>query len=102
MDLDALLRDVELEGLVQRSGVPDIVAQSTSRVAGSALDLARRQLAGLDAVTRHYAGAVSGAGFLIRANATCDSAELPRTTRGELFNSSPTATDRRDSEGMQS
>ncbi|TCN43920.1 putative RDD family membrane protein YckC [Kribbella orskensis] len=40
--------------------------------------------------------------FLIRANATSDSAELPRTTRGELFNSSPTATDRRDSEGMQS
>ena len=53
-------------------------------------------------------GAVSRAGpgplsdFLIRANATSDSAELPRTTRGELFNSSPTATDRRDSEGMQS
>jgi hypothetical protein len=35
---------------VRRAGVPEIVAESTGRVAGSALDLARRQLAGLDVV----------------------------------------------------
>lgn len=50
VDLDALLRDVDLEALVRRSGIPDIVAESTYSMAGSALDLARRQLVGLDVV----------------------------------------------------
>ena len=49
-DLDALLRNVDLEALVRRSGIPDIVAESTYSMAGSALDLARRQLVGLDVV----------------------------------------------------
>lgn len=50
VDLDALLRNVDLEALVRRSGIPDIVAESTYSMAGSALDLARRQLVGLDVV----------------------------------------------------
>jgi hypothetical protein len=50
VDVDALLRDVDLEALVRRSGIPDIVAESTYSMAGSALDLARRQLVGLDVV----------------------------------------------------
>lgn len=48
VDVEALLAGVDLEAIVRRSGVPDIVAESTGRVAGSALDLARRQLVGLD------------------------------------------------------
>lgn len=50
VDLDALLRNVDLEALVRRSGIPDIVAESTYSMAGSALDVARRQLVGLDVV----------------------------------------------------
>jgi hypothetical protein len=50
IDMDKLLAGVDLEALVRRSGVPDIVAESTGRVAGSALDVARRQLAGLDTI----------------------------------------------------
>ncbi|MEI7059146.1 hypothetical protein WBG06_25215 [Nocardioides sp. CCNWLW239] len=50
VDLDALLRNVDLEALVRRSGIPDIVAESTYSMAGSALDLARRQLVGLDVI----------------------------------------------------
>ena len=50
VDLDALLRNLDLEALVRRSGIPDIVAESTYSMAGSALDLARRQLVGLDVV----------------------------------------------------
>jgi hypothetical protein len=50
VDLDAVLQTVDLEAAVRRSGVPDIVAESTGRFAGSALDLARRQIVGLDVV----------------------------------------------------
>lgn len=50
VDVDALLRNLDLEALVRRSGIPDIVAESTYSMAGSALDVARRQLVGLDVV----------------------------------------------------
>jgi uncharacterized RDD family membrane protein YckC len=50
IDADALLRNVDVESLVRRSGVPDLVAESTGRLAGGALDLARRQVVGLDTV----------------------------------------------------
>ncbi len=50
VDLNAILETVDLEGLVRRSGIPDIVAESTGALAGSALDVARRQIVGLDAV----------------------------------------------------
>ncbi|WP_371402856.1 RDD family protein [Kribbella sp. NBC_00662] len=81
VDLDRLLERVDIEALVRRSGVPQIVVESQTRLAGSLLDLVRRQLAGLDAllnrgvarllrrqvaprsrtVTGEYAGAVSRA-----------------------------------------
>ncbi len=51
VDVDALLADVDLEALVRRSGVPDIVAESTNQLAGRGLDLARRQLVALDVVS---------------------------------------------------
>jgi hypothetical protein len=50
VDVDALLETVDLEAAVRRAGVPEIVAESTGRVAGSALDLARRQIVGLDVI----------------------------------------------------
>lgn len=50
VDVERLLSRVDLEAVVRRSGVPDIVAQSTGQMAGSALDVGRRQLVGLDAV----------------------------------------------------
>jgi hypothetical protein len=50
VDVDSILETVDLEAAVRRAGVPEIVAESTGRVAGSALDLARRQIAGLDVV----------------------------------------------------
>ena len=48
VDLNALLTEVDLEALVRRSGIPEIVADSTSQLAGSTLDVVRRQLAALD------------------------------------------------------
>ncbi len=50
VDVEALLADVDLEALVRRSGVPDLVAESTNQLAGRGLDLARRQLVALDVV----------------------------------------------------
>jgi len=50
VDLNEVLADVDLEALVKRSGVPDIITSSTKGFATSALDLARRQILGLDAM----------------------------------------------------
>ncbi len=50
VDLERLLARVDLETLVRRSGIPDVVAESTNRMAGSALDVGRRQAVGLDIV----------------------------------------------------
>ncbi|WP_327640407.1 RDD family protein [Kribbella sp. NBC_00482] len=85
VDVGRLVDRVDVESLVRRSGLPGVVVESQARLAGSVLDLVRRQLAGLDAllddavrrllrrdvqlsgttgrltITGHYAGAVSRA-----------------------------------------
>jgi uncharacterized RDD family membrane protein YckC len=48
IDVERVLDRVDLESLVRRAGIPELVADSTGQVAGSALDLVRRQLVGLD------------------------------------------------------
>jgi len=58
VDIEALLRDVDIEELVRRSGVPDIVAESTGRLAEGALDIARRQIVGLDTLLVGVIGTV--------------------------------------------
>lgn len=55
IDLDALLRDMDVESVVRRSGIPDVVADTTRQMAGSTLDLARRQVAGLDFIVSRTA-----------------------------------------------
>jgi uncharacterized RDD family membrane protein YckC len=50
VDVDALADRMDVQRLVQRAGIPDIVAESTTSMAGSALDLLRRQLLALDVV----------------------------------------------------
>ncbi|TNM47237.1 hypothetical protein FHP29_03465 [Nocardioides albidus] len=49
-DVNALLAGVDLEDLVQRAGIPDVVASTTGDLLGRTLDVARRQVVGLDAV----------------------------------------------------
>src|SRR4051812_18679846 len=48
VDVNRLLEGVDLEALVRRSGIPEVVAESTSHLASSTIDVARRQVAGLD------------------------------------------------------
>ena len=50
VDVERLLERVDIERLVRRSGLPQIVVESQTRLAGSLLDVVRRQLAGLDAI----------------------------------------------------
>ncbi|MEA1903791.1 MAG: RDD family protein [Actinomycetota bacterium] len=49
-DIDALMERVDIQAIVDRAGIPDIVAQSTGHLGGSALDLFRRPLVGLDEI----------------------------------------------------
>lgn len=55
-DVNALLSDVELEQLVRRAGIADIVAETTGNLAGRTLDVARRQVVGLDTVLAGVVG----------------------------------------------
>lgn len=55
VDIDALMARIDVQGLVDRAGIPDIVMESTGHLTGSALDLFRRPLVGLDEII--YRGA---------------------------------------------
>lgn len=48
VDVDRLLAHVDLEAIIRRSGVPEIVAESTGAIGARGLDLLRRQLVALD------------------------------------------------------
>ena len=48
VDVNRLLARVDVEAVTKRANVGGLVAQSTSQVAGSTLDIARRQAVGLD------------------------------------------------------
>lgn len=50
VDVERLLERVDVERLVRRAGLPDVVVDSQTRLAGSVVDVFRRQLAGLDVV----------------------------------------------------
>lgn len=50
-DLDALMERVDVQALVDRAGIPEIVAESTSHLTGSALDMFRKPIVGIDEIT---------------------------------------------------
>lgn len=49
-DVDAIMDRVDVKAIVDRAGIPEIVAESTSHLTGSALDMVRRPLVGLDEI----------------------------------------------------
>ena len=49
-DIDALMERVDIKALVDRAGIPDIVAESTGHLTGSALDMFRRPIVGIDEI----------------------------------------------------
>jgi len=60
VDVDRLMARVDVESLTRRAGIGEIVAASTSQVTASALDLARRQVVGLDTVVLRVASRLLG------------------------------------------
>ena len=50
VDVDALMDRVDVEAIVDRAGIADIVRESTGALAGSAIDVFRRQLVSLDTI----------------------------------------------------
>lgn len=50
IDIDAIIEQVDVKDIVDRAGVADIVKESTGQLAGSALDVFRRQIVALDAI----------------------------------------------------
>jgi len=51
VDLDALMTRIDIEAVVERAGIPAIVAESTSHLTGSALDMFRKPIVGIDEIT---------------------------------------------------
>ena len=60
IDVAALVDRIDVEELVQRSGIPEIVRESTGVLAGSALDVVRRQLVSLDLLISRVIFRVTG------------------------------------------
>ncbi len=50
VDIDALLDRVDVKELTDRAGIPDIVRESTGALAGSAMDVVRRQVVAVDQI----------------------------------------------------
>jgi uncharacterized RDD family membrane protein YckC len=59
-DIDTILQRVDVRAVVERAGIPEIVAESTSHLTGSALDLVRRPLVGLDEIIFRSANRLVG------------------------------------------
>ena len=58
VDVNTLMDRVDVKAIVERAGIPEIVAESTGHLGGSALDLARRPLVGLDEIFLRVANGV--------------------------------------------
>jgi len=60
VDVDALMESVDIQAIVERAGIPEIVAESTGHLTGSALDMFRRPIVGLDEIVFRGANRVVG------------------------------------------
>lgn len=60
VDVDALMERVDVEAVVERAGIPEIVRESTGHVAGSVLDVGRRQVVGIDQLVGRVAYRITG------------------------------------------
>jgi uncharacterized RDD family membrane protein YckC len=50
VDIDALVARMDIRAIVDRAGIPEIVAESTGHLTGSALDLFRKPIVGIDEI----------------------------------------------------
>ena len=60
IDVNHLMDRVDVKSLTDRAGIPDIVAESTGALAGSAMDVVRRQIVSLDQIIGQFTYQVTG------------------------------------------
>ena len=87
VDVDAIVDRVDVEDIVNRAGISDIVREGTGALAGSAIDVGRRQLVALDQIVGATIYRVTGRDPRARptAPATLDrGTEIDETGRGQV------------------
>ena len=60
VDLNQVMDRIDVQKVVERAGIPEIVQESTGHMAGSMLDLARRQIVAIDQVIMRITLKVGG------------------------------------------
>ena len=60
IDVNHLMDRVDVKKLTDRAGIPDIVAESTGALAGSAMDVVRRQIVSLDQIIGQFTYQATG------------------------------------------
>ena len=60
IDVNHLMDRVDVKKLTDRAGIPDIVAESTGALAGSAMDVVRRQIVSLDQIVGRFTYQLTG------------------------------------------
>ena len=60
IDMDAIVARVDVKEVAERAGIPDIVRESTGELAGSFVDVLRRQIVSLDAIVGRGAFRLTG------------------------------------------
>lgn len=87
VDVDRLMARVDVRALAERAEIPDLVRESTGELAGSALDVFRRQIVGLDAIVGSGAYRLTGSDPAERPASPPElatAAELGRKGRGRV------------------
>ncbi|NQU36374.1 MAG: RDD family protein [Actinobacteria bacterium] len=85
VDIDRVMDRVDVTSIIDRAGVPELIRDSTGQVAGSVLDVARRQIVAIDQVIMRLGARVVG------RSVSASEAGPPRLVAGE---SSPTTSGR--------
>jgi len=60
VDVDAIVARVDVKEVADRAGIPEIVRESTGELAGSAMDVLRRQIVAIDAIASNAAFRLTG------------------------------------------
>jgi len=84
VDIDRVMDRVDVTSIIDRAGVPELIRDSTGQVAGSVLDVARRQIVAIDQVIMRLSARVVGRDFAKQdqSPALLNAGESSATTSG--------------------
>ncbi len=87
VDVNALMDRVDIDSIMERAGIADIVRESTGALAGSAIDVFRRQLVSLDTIIGRFFYGLVGRDPKTRPEAPADlgaASGIDETGRGQI------------------